>query len=133
MQRILAQQLRRNPNVFYWNVRNWRKGGRFRDGNPFRVTKSFMFFNVTSLTPPGAQRRGVWGLVPVGKRRGHYTRGWLCRWKGRCRMLQLPHPVLKDSSYNVGAKEVSQNGENERLPNPVLSDSLYTFGAKQML
>ena len=45
-------------------------------------------YSRTSLTPPGAQLRGVWGLVPVGKRRGHCTRGWLCRWKGRCMMLQ---------------------------------------------
>ena len=47
-------------------------------------------------------------------------------------MLQLPYPVLSDSSYNFGAKQVSQNDENERLPNPVLSDSLYSFGAKKV-
>ena len=47
-------------------------------------------------------------------------------------MLQLPYPVFSDSSYNFGAKQVSQNDENERLPNPVLSDSLYSFGAKQV-
>ena len=39
--------------------------------------------------------------------------------------------LASDHARN-GAKQVSQNDENERLLNPVLSDSLYSFGAKQV-
>ena len=42
---------RQNSNVKEWTFGlYWRKGGRFRDGNPFRVTKSFMvIYDITKF------------------------------------------------------------------------------------
>ena len=44
----------------------------------------------------------------------------------------IPYLALASDHARNGAKQVSQNDENERLLNPVLSDSLYSFGAKQV-